>query len=233
MKTNLKIACYLASDSFLLIINNYYWPENVISWAGRESYWSNFYFLVSNFFLIDPLPHVYKITICSLCTDIDIPVLKYLARYTYLNSISDWITTTHSSVIGPFQKKSKQQGGLRTWNFEGYWMKKEHVEITGFKWKRSGISRGDKKLMWNFHGYWFLDGTGISKGCSKSLQNFQGQSFVSSRISKGKVTNLKSLGIFLKKVRPHSTSPAWIFFWNSPLLDWFGFGWDLQTLTFF
>ena len=41
------------------------------------------------FFAIDTLPHVYQfsISICWLCTDIDIPILKYLARYTGFSSI--------------------------------------------------------------------------------------------------------------------------------------------------
>ena len=35
--------CYLTSGSFLLFINIYCWPEFIISWPGRECYWSNYY----------------------------------------------------------------------------------------------------------------------------------------------------------------------------------------------
>ena len=58
-------------------------------------------------FLLDPLPHVYEvtITICSLCTDIDIPILKYLARYTGLNDIFNWIPQLHTvQLLGHSRK---------------------------------------------------------------------------------------------------------------------------------
>ena len=42
-ETDLKISCYLTSGFFLLFINDYCWSEHVIPWAGKESYWSNFY----------------------------------------------------------------------------------------------------------------------------------------------------------------------------------------------
>ena len=38
-----KVACYLTSGSFLLFTHSYCWPEHVISWAVRESHWSNLY----------------------------------------------------------------------------------------------------------------------------------------------------------------------------------------------
>ena len=37
--------------------------------------------------------------ICSLCTEIDKPALKYLARYTGLKSIFDWITPQFSYFL--------------------------------------------------------------------------------------------------------------------------------------
>ena len=49
---------------------------------------------------------------------------------------------------------------------------------------------------------------GICKGCHTILQNFQGWKLVFSRISKGKVTNLKILS-FQKSI--FSTFPVWIF----------------------
>ena len=61
-----------------------------------------------------------------------------------------------------------------------------------------------------------LFGLGIPKGCSTILWNFLRWSFVFSRISKDKVTNLKIPGIFWKKYV--STTPVWIFFWNSPII---------------
>ena len=59
-------------------------------------------------------------------------------------------------------------------------------------------------------------GLGIPKGCCTILRNFLRWSFVFSRISKDKVTNLKIPGIFWKKYV--STTPVWIFFWNSPII---------------
>ena len=42
--TNLIITCYIpSSGSFLSFINISCWPEPLTPWAGRESYWSNFY----------------------------------------------------------------------------------------------------------------------------------------------------------------------------------------------
>ena len=83
---------------------------------------------------------------------------------------------------------------------------------------------------WNFHQPWFLDGIWISKGCSYILWNFQEWSFFFCRISKSKVTKLKILGTFSKKCFLNLLCLD--FFWNSPLFDYFGFDWDLQTLTF-
>ena len=138
------------------------------------------------------MPYVSKVTICSLCIDIDIPTLKYLSRYTGLNSIFDWITTTHSSVIRLFQKKAKQQ----RW---GHGISRG-IEWRNSMWKLQGSSKKEvkfpsviKKFMWNFHG--FLVGIGISEGCSKILWNSQRWGFAFSRISKGEVTNLISIGL--------------------------------------
>ena len=138
------------------------------------------------------MPYVSKVAICSLCINIDIPTLKYLARYTGLNSIFDWITTTHSSVIRLYQKNPKQQG----W---GHGISRG-IEWRNSMWKLQGSSKKEvkfprviKKFMWNFHG--FLVSIGISKGCSKILWNSQRWSFAFSRISKGEVTNLISIGL--------------------------------------
>ena len=38
--------------------------------------------------------HMIMKILCSLCTQIDIPTLKYLARYTGLNIIFDWNNAT-------------------------------------------------------------------------------------------------------------------------------------------
>ena len=59
-------------------------------------------------------------------------------------------------------------------------------------------------------------GLGIPKGCSTILWNFQRWMFVFSRISKDKETNLKIPEIFWKKYV--STTPVWMFFWNSPIM---------------
>ena len=54
-----------------------------------------------DFFWNNPLSHIYEVTICSICTDVDILTLKYLARYIGLNSINK---IAHSSVNDLFQK---------------------------------------------------------------------------------------------------------------------------------
>ena len=51
---------------------------------------------------------------------------------------------------------------------------------------------------------------GISKGCRTILQNFKRLKLVSSRISKGKVTNLKILEEDFQNTIS-STPPVWIF----------------------
>ena len=60
---------------------------------------------------------------------------------------------------------------------------------------------------------------GISKGCHTILLNFQGWKLVFSRISKGKVKNLKFSGSFQKIISSTPLPPAClVFFWNSPIL---------------
>ena len=66
------------------------------------------------------------------------------------------------------------------------------------------------------HGSWFLVLEFPSVVVHTILWNFLRWSFVFSRISKDKVTNLKIPGIFWKKYV--STTPVWIFFWNSPII---------------
>ena len=86
------------------------------AWFFLEQPWK-FHLLLINWPITTCLRSYYRFT---LSTDIDIPILKYLARYTDLNGISEWITQPNSSVTGPFQKKSKQQSGLRTRNCQWY-----------------------------------------------------------------------------------------------------------------
>ena len=107
-------SCYVTSDSFLLFINKYCWPEHVIRWAGRESYWSNFY-LASKLSIncvshqvirgcvicLGIVSNVFTKMLCSLCTEIYKPALKYLARYTGLNNTFEWITQPQFSYMLP------------------------------------------------------------------------------------------------------------------------------------
>ena len=71
---------------------------------------------------------------------------------------------------------------------------------------KSGIPGGDQeKIMLNFHESWFL-ALEFPKGVRQFYRNSKGKErFDFSRYSKGKVTNLKDLGFFLKKVcrNPH------------------------------
>ena len=119
-----------------------------------------------------------------------------------------WLFTC---IMGYSGKKSNQ-GGLRTWNFQGYW-------------RAYGNSREQVKKEWNLHlikkivefTCVLVFGLGISKGCSTILWNFQRWSFVFSKISKTKVRNLKISGIFSKKYVNH---PCLDLFWNSPMLKY-------------
>ena len=84
IETNLKISCYclfvilhLALFSYLSLIvadQNMPFHGHVRRVIGRISIWG--------------LPHVYKVT---SCTEIDTAFLKYLASYSRLNSIFDFI----------------------------------------------------------------------------------------------------------------------------------------------
>ena len=100
---------------FKLFTNIYCWPEQFIPWTDRECNWSNFCLEVADQSMFTSkhtpfrwyndvcyvwgLPYKlydYKI-LCSFYTEIDIPTLKYLVRYTGLNSIFDCIKQLHFS----------------------------------------------------------------------------------------------------------------------------------------
>ena len=65
------------------------------------------------------------------------------------------------------------------------------------------------------HGSWFLVLEFPSVVVHTILWNFLRWSFVFSRISKDKVTNLKIPGFFGKRILQ---PPVWIFYWNSPII---------------
>ena len=74
-----------------------------------------------------------------------------------------------------------QTGGLRTWNFQGYWRKS--------MWKFQGSIKREvefrglfKKKTWNFQGFWFFN-LEFLRGVT-ILLNFQGWNLVFSGISK-------------------------------------------------
>ena len=73
-----------------------------------------------------------------------------------------------------------------------------------------------KKLMWNFHGVFVFD-PGISKGCHTILQNFYWLKLAFSRISKGKVANLK-IEVGFSDFREGRYLP---YILNPPCLDFF------------
>ena len=97
-----------------------------------------------------------------------------------------------------------------------------------------GNSRGQLKKKWNFQGWgikkiscgisrsWFFLALEFTKeGVSHDFVEFLlVKSFVISRISKGKVTNLKILGFFFKKLSSNPPGPCagvfFVFFWISP-----------------
>ena len=95
-----------------------------------------------------------------------------------------------------FQKNSKQWAWC--------WV---HGISTGIEETACGNSSRQLKKKWNFPGWsryhdefpWVLVfGLGIFKGCHTIFQNFQVWIFVFSRISNGKVINLKVPGFFSK-----------------------------------
>ena len=81
---------------------------------------------------------------------------------------------------------------------------------------KSGITRGDQeKIMSNFHESWFLT-LKFPRRVTQFYRISKGKKrFILSRFSKGRVTNLKDPGSFLKKVCPQS---PFGFFWNSPTI---------------
>ena len=97
------VILYLALFNYLSIIipdqNNLFH----IPWSGRECYWSKFYLEVANkqsvhvshqviqmmcaIFGDCLLSYMFAKFLCSFCTEIGIPTLKYLASYRGFNSI--------------------------------------------------------------------------------------------------------------------------------------------------
>ena len=110
----------------------------------------------------------------------------------------------------------------------GYSRKNPKNEVTEFPGVLKSVLKfqGSSKKECNFHlikkqscgiSMALVYGLGIPKGCSTILWNFLRWSFVFFRISKNKMTNLaKNSRDFLKKYV--STTPVWIFFWNSPII---------------
>ena len=129
-----------------------------------------------------------------------------------------------SSKFSPFQNDWREReeeiqtgagdSGVEDMEFPGV-LKKYHVEILGVKWK-SGIFRGDQEIMLHFHESWFLT-LDFSRGVTQFYRIYKAKrSFVLSRISKSKVTNLKDpVVFFLKK---YDLNPPFGFFWNSPTI---------------
>ena len=99
--------------------------------------------------------------------------------------------------------------GVEDMEFPGV-LKKYHVEILGVNWKRSEIFRGDQEIMLHFHESWFLT-LDFPRGVTQFYRISKAKgSFVLSRISEGKVTNLRDPGIFFKKSMT-LILPVWIF----------------------
>ena len=76
---------------------------------------------------------------------------------------------------------------------------------------KSGIFRGDQEIiMLHFHESWFLT-LEFPRGITQFYRISKGkESFVMSRISKGKVTDLKDTGFYFEKSMS-SILPVWIF----------------------
>ena len=118
-----------------------------------------------------------------------------------------WLFTC---IVGYSRKNPKNEdmefpGVLKSiWKFQG--SSKKECNFHLIKKQSCGIS----------HGSWFLVLEFPSVVVHTILWNFLRWSFVFSRISKDKVTNLKIPGSFWKKCV--STTPVWIFFWNSSIM---------------
>ena len=108
------------------------------------------------------------------------------------NLFRDWKTTRGYIYIE--RERERERGGA--WKFYGYW---KNIKKISF-----GNSRGQLKKKWNFQDWSkkhlaefpykmssFLVFK-ISKGCNRVSRNLQGQSFLSSRISKSKLIDLKN-----------------------------------------
>ena len=167
------------------------------AWFFLEQPWK-FHLLLINWPITTCLRSYYRFT---LSTDIDIPILKYLATYTDLNGIFEWITQPNTvQLLGHSRKNPNNKVDWGHGIASGIKCRKSTWKLQGLSKKQVEFPEVIKKFIRDFHGSWFLNGIGISNECSKILWNFQGWSFVFFRISKGKVTNLKSLRIFFKKV---------------------------------
>ena len=120
---------------------------------------------------------------------------EYLDQPMFLNRNTKLGFSSDNISIGPFQKKT-QTGG--SWEYgisraiEERACENSRVQLKK-KWNSQLCSRINLVLVFDLK---------ISKGYHKTLQNFQGWKLVFSRISKGKITNLKIPGVFFKKAYP-------------------------------
>ena len=122
--------------------------------------------------------------------------VSFLRFDTEINQIASFPKDTVVFIYmyyGLFQKISKR--GFMTWNFKVY------SRAYGNSRDQEQNFHLIKKKSWNFHGSRFL------------VLEFQGWSFVFSRISNGKVTNLKITWIFFEKSM--SQLLDWIFSWTA------------------
>ena len=119
-------------------------------------------------------------------------------------------------LIRLFQKN--QAGGIEDMRFPGV-LRKQHVKILWFNYKRKEICWGDQeKIMLNSHGCWFLTmAWNLQKGCNTILWKFLGEALLCLELPRVKE---KFPGFFSKKVCPHAPplpQPIWIF--SSPLYN--------------
>ena len=88
------------------------------------------------------------------------------------------------------------------WKFQGSF--KKEVEFP------RGVQ---EKIMQTFHGFWFLT-LEFPRGVTQFCRISRSGKLLLSRISKGKLANLKIMGDLFRKVYPQPT--LFRFFWNSP-----------------
>ena len=136
------------------------------------------------------------------------------------NNTAYFVAISHQTfpAMNYSKKNPNMIQGLSAWNFHSRGIEERAHENISVQLKRSGITGGSQRKN-NVKFPWVLVfELGVSKGWHTILQNCQGWKLVFSKISKGKVTNLKiPERVFQKSVT--TTQLVWSF---SGIAQWAG-----------